>query len=120
VTVAAETDGVFYRPCRRWHVVSRPGYRLSATILKTVADVKAPEAGTIMFVRAHAVLRRETDSHRCVVGSKIGVSKEAICQLTPAVLVTTDWVAQQPTDTGVRVVEVDVDTRLFAPRKVGL
>jgi len=31
----------------------------------------------------------------------------------PAVLVTTDWVAQHATDTGVRVVEVDVDTTSY-------
>src|SRR5205809_7389782 len=31
----------------------------------------------------------------------------------PNVLVTTDWVAQHATDTGVRVVEVDVDTSAY-------
>src|ERR1700742_501275 len=31
----------------------------------------------------------------------------------PAVLVTTDWVAQHATDAGVRVVEVDVDTAAY-------
>jgi thiosulfate/3-mercaptopyruvate sulfurtransferase len=31
----------------------------------------------------------------------------------PSVLVTTDWVAQHATDTGVRVVEVDVDTTAY-------
>src|ERR1035437_1574891 len=31
----------------------------------------------------------------------------------PNVLVTTDWVAQHATDTGVRVVEVDVDTTAY-------
>ena len=31
----------------------------------------------------------------------------------PAVLVTTDWVAQHATDAGVRVVEVDVDTTAY-------
>jgi len=31
----------------------------------------------------------------------------------PAVLVTTDWVAQHATDAGVRVVEVDVDTTSY-------
>ena len=31
----------------------------------------------------------------------------------PNVLVTTDWVAQHARDTGVRVVEVDVDTAAY-------
>ena len=31
----------------------------------------------------------------------------------PDVLVTTEWVAQHATDTGVRVVEVDVDTSTY-------
>ena len=31
----------------------------------------------------------------------------------PDVLVTTDWVAQHAADTGVRVVEVDVDTTAY-------
>ena len=32
---------------------------------------------------------------------------------SPHVLVTTDWVAEHATDTGVRVVEVDVDTTAY-------
>src|SRR5262245_29065453 len=41
-------------------------------------------------------------------------SREAAMAATlPSVLVTTDWVAQHATDTGVRIVEVDVDTTAY-------
>ena len=35
------------------------------------------------------------------------------CDTAPDVLVSTDWVAQHARDDGVRVVEVDVDTKAY-------
>ena len=60
VTVAAETDGVFYPAVSRdAHVEA--GQRIGLVrdhYFKTLADVKAPEAGTIMFVRALPSLKK--------------------------------------------------------------
>jgi uncharacterized protein len=60
VTVAAETEGVFYPTVSRdAHVEA--GQRIGLVrdhYFKTLADVKAPEAGTIMFVRALPSLKR--------------------------------------------------------------
>jgi thiosulfate/3-mercaptopyruvate sulfurtransferase len=42
-----------------------------------------------------------------------GEERMTVTQTVPDVLVTTDWVAQHAKDTGVRVVEVDVDTTSY-------
>ena len=60
VTIAAETDGVFYPTVARdAHVTA--GQRIGFVrdhYFKTLADVKAPEAGTILFVRALPSLKK--------------------------------------------------------------
>ena len=60
VTISADTDGVFYPTVvRDAHVTAgqRIGY-VRDHYFKTLADVKAPEAGTILFVRALPSLKK--------------------------------------------------------------